>query len=71
MTRADIGSLLGPCDEEGGISRKYSFPSIYKYGEVQFVFPQCRNSSEAIQQGLVYVYIDESENIDEPRYLLQ
>ena len=64
-------SLRGAADEEGGTSRKYSHPSIYKYGDVQFVFPPCRNSSDAGEQGLSYAYIDESDEVDEPTYLLR
>jgi hypothetical protein len=71
MTRAELFSLLGPPEDQGGTSRKYSFPSFYKYGEVQFVFPHCRNASDATQQGLTYVYIDDSESVDEPRYLIR
>lgn len=71
MTRSELLALLGPSDEEGGTSRKYSHPSIYKYGDVQFVFPPCRNASDANQQGLTYAYIDESESVDEPRYLIR
>lgn len=39
MSRSELHDLLGRPDQEGGTSRKYRTPSIYKYGDVQFVFP--------------------------------
>jgi hypothetical protein len=71
MTRLELFGTLGSADEEGGVSRKYSLPSIYKYGDVQFVFPPCRNRSQYEKQGLSNVYIDDGDQEEEPRYLLQ
>jgi hypothetical protein len=71
MSRADLIAVLGAWEEEGGTSRKYPFPSIYKYGEAQFVFPPCRSASEADLQGLEYAYVDESDTEEEMRYLLR
>ena len=72
MTRKELFEILGVPDDEGGTSRKFKHPSIYKYGDVQFVFPQCRNSTELDSQGLLYVYLDEdSEHRDRPVFLLQ
>jgi hypothetical protein len=69
LTRDELFPLLGSPDDVGGTSRKFCFPCIWKYGEVQFVFPSARNATEATGQGLTYVYIDESEERDEPRFL--
>jgi hypothetical protein len=71
MTRAELHDLLGPPNEEGGASRKYTRPSIYKYGEVQFVFPGARSVQESESQGLLYVYVDDVDGVDEPVFLLQ
>jgi hypothetical protein len=72
MTRAELHGILGPPDEEGGTSRKYRMPSIYKYGDVQFVFPGARSVEESESQGLLYVYVDDDvEGVEEPLFLLQ
>jgi hypothetical protein len=72
MTRAELHVILGPPDDEGGTSRKYRMPSIYKYGDVQFVFPGARSVEESGSQGLLYVYVDDNvDGVEEPLFLLQ
>jgi outer membrane protein assembly factor BamE (lipoprotein component of BamABCDE complex) len=70
MTREELRAILGPPDDEGGTSRKYKFTSIYKYGDVQFVFPAARTEAESKRQGLLFVYLDD-DVCDEPFYLLR
>lgn len=38
MSREEVVALLGVPDQEGGTSRKYRTPSIFKYGNVEFHF---------------------------------
>jgi hypothetical protein len=72
MTRTELLSVLGQPDEEGGTSRKYKRSSIYKYGDVQFVFPNASTAAESEQQGLQYVYVDDDvEDVKEPLFLLR
>src|SRR5690242_18592219 len=72
MTRAELHGILGPPDDEGGTSRKYRIPSIYKYGDVQFVFPDARAVEESESQGLLYVYVDDDvDGVEEPLFLSQ
>jgi hypothetical protein len=39
MTRKELQAILGAPNEVGGTSRKSRIDSIFKYGDVQFVFP--------------------------------
>ena len=72
MTRLSLFWLLGRPDGFGGTSRKYPLPSIYQYGEVPFVFPNCRNRYDSETVGLVYVHIDDNDcGRDEPEWLLR
>lgn len=71
MTRGELVKTLGSPDDEGGVSRKYRLPRVFRYGDVQFVFPPARNLAEASSQGLEYVYIDDNYNVGDPRYLLR
>ena len=72
MTRKELQTCLGVPDEVGGTSRKYSVPSIFMYGDVQFVFPQAKTLAESDSQGLRYVYVDEGiEGVEEPMFLLR
>jgi hypothetical protein len=71
MTRGELLGVLGPPNEEGGTSRKYKKPSIYKYGDVQFVFPSSRSAKESEAQGLLYVYVDDGDGVEEPLFLLR
>lgn len=70
MSRVELRAILGPPDDEGGTSRKYKFPSIYKYGDVQFVFPAARTEAQSQRQGLLFVYVDD-DVCEEPFYLLR
>jgi len=38
MSREDVKEALGEPEAEGGTSRKYKTPSIYKYGNIQLFF---------------------------------
>jgi hypothetical protein len=40
MTRAEIAALLGRPDAEGGTSRKYKRPSVWRYGTMECWFGQ-------------------------------
>ena len=71
MTRAELRGLLGNPDDEGGTSRKYRTPSIYKYGDVQFVFTASMSVHESEVQGLQYVYVDDLGDVQAPLFLLQ
>jgi len=71
MTRSELLDLLGRPDQEGGTSRKYRMPCIYKYGDVQFVFPGAKSVQEGESQGLLYAYVDDGvEGLEEPLFLL-
>ena len=71
MTRTELHDLLGRPDQEGGTSRKYRMPCIYKYGDVQFVFPGAKSAEEGESQGLLYAYVDDGvDGLDEPLFLL-
>jgi len=70
MTRQALFLALGEPDEFGGTSNKYKHPSIYKYGQVQFVFPPCQNQNESQHGGLQYIYIDDDQS-DGPTFLLR
>ena len=72
MQIADLIEILGQPHEIGGESRKYKMPSIFKYGEVQFVFSPARSKSEIVQQELLYIFIDSCEEDEfDPQFLLQ
>ena len=71
MTRAELHALLGKPDEEGGTSRKYRTPCIYKYGDVQFIFPISKSVHESEAEGLQYVYVDDFGEVEAPLFLLQ
>jgi hypothetical protein len=72
MTRRELQALMGVPDDVGGTSRKYHFPSIFMYGDVQFVFPSAKSQEETVMQGLCYVYVDDSvEGVEEPLFLLR
>jgi hypothetical protein len=72
MSRQELQAILGAPDEVGGTSRKYKVDSIFKYGDVQFVFPPARTLAESESQGLRYVYVDEGmEEVGEPIYVLR
>jgi hypothetical protein len=72
ITRMELRGMLGPPDEEGGTSRKYKVSSIYKFGDIQFVFPDARTAMEAKAQGLLYIYVDDDlDGIEEPLFLLK
>jgi hypothetical protein len=72
MTRRSVIDLLGSPDSEGGTSRKYKLCSIYRYGDVQFIFPQAKTHVESESQGLLYVYVDDGiKGVDEPMFLLE
>ncbi len=71
MTRKDMQALLGPAEKEGGTSRKYRLPSVYLYGDVQFVFPQARTVADCEIQGLRCIYVEDSlDELKEPLFLL-
>ncbi len=71
MTRSELRDLLGQPDQEGGTSRKYRTPCIYKYGDVQFVFPGAKSVKEGESQGLLYAYVDDGvDGLEEPLFLL-
>ncbi len=71
MSRSELHDLLGRPDQEGGTSRKYRTPSIYKYGDVQFVFPGAKSAADGESQGLLYAYVDDDvDGLDEPMFLL-
>lgn len=55
MSRTDVVSALGPPDAQGGTSRKYKTPSIYKYGEVELHFEPWRDGR------LVMAYIEDAD----------
>jgi hypothetical protein len=72
MTRQELEAALGIPDEVGGTSRKYQVPSIWKYGDVEFVFPAAKSLLESEGQGLLYVYVDDGvEGVEQPIYLLR
>jgi hypothetical protein len=71
MTREQLHDLLGTPDEEGGDSKTYRAPCIFKYGDIQFVFPVSRSVNKSRQQGLQYVYIDDAGEVETPLFLLQ
>jgi hypothetical protein len=72
MTRKELQAILGTPDEVGGTSHKYKVHSIFKYGDVQFVFPPAKTLAESESQGLHYVYVDEGiEEVEEPIYVLR
>ena len=72
MTRKDLQIVLGQPDKEGGVSRKHKIPAIYKYGDIQFVFPAARTPLDGETQGLCYVYVDDDvEEVEEPIFLLK
>jgi O-acetyl-ADP-ribose deacetylase (regulator of RNase III) len=66
MTRAELRALLGDPDDVGGTSRKYREPSLWKYGEVEFAFPNARTAREAATHGLWLVYVDSFEGDPRP-----
>jgi hypothetical protein len=71
MTRKQVYDLLGEADAQGYTTRKYKVTSIYKYGDVEFVFPPARSLSESEPQGLCYVYVDDGvKGVDEPIFIL-
>ena len=71
MTRDELETILGKPDVLGNTSRKYRFPSLWKYGDVEFVFPPARNRDESAEQTLLYVYVDDGiEGVDEPIFML-
>jgi hypothetical protein len=72
MTRQELETVLGVPTEVGGTSRKYLSPSIWKYGDVEFVFPVAKSVVESEGQGLLYVYVDDGvEGVENPIYLLR
>ena len=72
MTRQELEAVLGVPDYAGGTTRKYRIPSIWKYGDVEFVFPAARSLLNSEAQGLVYVYVDTGvEGVEEPIFLLR
>lgn len=72
MTRQELEAVLGIPDEVGGTSRKYQISSIWKYGDVEFVFPAAKSLFESQGQGLLYVYVDDGvEEVEQPIYLLR
>ena len=72
MTRQELEGVLGVPDDVGGTSRKYRIPSIWKYGDVEFVFPGAQSLHYCKAQGLIYVYVDDGvEGVEEPIYLLR
>jgi hypothetical protein len=71
MTRSELRDLLGQPEQEGGTSRKYRMPCIYKYGDIQFVFPGAKSDREGESQGLLYAYVDDGvDGLEEPLFLL-
>src|SRR5262249_7130465 len=71
-TRKELITLLGAPPAEGGQSRKYPVPCVWKYGDVQFVFPRARNRAQADAQCLEYVYVDEGVgDLAQPLFLLK
>ena len=71
MTRSELHQLLGRPDQEGGTSRKYPVPCIYKYGDVEFVFPVAKSAKQTESRGLLYVYVDDGiDDLQEPLFLL-
>jgi hypothetical protein len=50
MSREEVVAILGVPDQQGGTSRKYRTPSIFKYGNVEFNFERWKSG------GLVDAY---------------
>jgi hypothetical protein len=72
MIRSELLDILGPPDATGGASRKYREDCIYKYGDVQFVFPTAASARDTELHGLLYAYVDDDvDGVDEPLFLLR
>jgi hypothetical protein len=72
MTRGELRAILGTPDELDGASRKYNWPCIYMYGEIQFVFPRASSGRECQTQGLLYAYVaDAVDGVEGPLFLLR
>lgn len=70
MTRTEVESCLGKPDDISIGTRKYKVPPIWKYGDVEFVFPPAKNEIESRNDGLLYVYVDDGV-VKEPIFLLK
>lgn len=55
----DLVELLGKPTDQGGTSRKYKFPCVFKYGKVEFGFTPAKYKNE--NQYLFYI-MDENHN---------
>lgn len=65
MTRKELFAVLGPPDDVGVTYGEYKVPSLYKYGSVEFAFPDARTEAESEEEGLWLVYIDDGYHGDE------
>ena len=71
MTRTELQNTLGAPDDISFPQPEYYAPSIYKYGDVEFGFPDALTATDAQLQGLMLVYVDDSvDGADVPIFLL-
>lgn len=65
LTRASLVALMGPPTDIGCTSRRRKIPCDYKYGIVEFMFGDKRDSN------LLYVYVDDLHYAKGPVWLLE
>ena len=55
MTRDEVVKAIGEPDDQGGTSRKYRTPSIFKYGQIELFFEQWKTGT------LTMVYTEDED----------